>query len=113
VAASVDRVKDDPVRGLDSGSPVQLTPKDLDEVGIFCKQRRDAHAVVSIPAGFNFFQDCLNIIGRLKPGESSSAQPLRPALSPIVRLADRDSRPSLTPPALLSSRRHVISPEAM
>jgi hypothetical protein len=33
-ARSVDRVKDDPVRGFDRGSPVQLSPKDLYEIGI-------------------------------------------------------------------------------
>jgi hypothetical protein len=39
VAASVDRVKDDPVRGLDGSSPVQLPPKDLDEVGTSCANK--------------------------------------------------------------------------
>ena len=39
VTAFVDRVKDYPVRGFDGGSPVQLSAKDVDEVGIVCKQR--------------------------------------------------------------------------
>src|SRR5262249_3456381 len=45
---------------LDSRSPVQLSPKNVDEVGILCKQGCDAHAVVTIPGGFKLLQDCLD-----------------------------------------------------
>jgi hypothetical protein len=60
LADSVDRLEGVPVRRLYGTPPVQLSPKDLDEVGILGKYRRKAHAVVTIPRGFDFLQDSLD-----------------------------------------------------
>jgi hypothetical protein len=60
MAASVDRLEDVPVRRLYGSPPVQLSPKDLDEVGILGKRRRKADAVVTIPGGFDLLQDSLD-----------------------------------------------------
>src|SRR5208283_4398956 len=60
MAASVDRLEDVPVRRLYGSPPVQLSPKDLDEVGILGKSRRKADAVVTIPGGFDLLQDSLD-----------------------------------------------------
>src|SRR6266478_358411 len=57
MAAIVDRLEDVPVRRLYGSPPVQLSPKDLDEVGILGKHRRKADAVVTIPGGFDLLQD--------------------------------------------------------
>ena len=45
---------------LDGDPPVQLSPKDLDEVGILGKRRRKADAIVTIPRGFDLLQDSLD-----------------------------------------------------
>src|SRR5439155_1974031 len=60
MAASVDRLEDVPVRRLYGSPPVQLSPKDLDEVGVLGKHRRKSDAVVTIPGGFDLLQDCLD-----------------------------------------------------
>jgi len=60
MAASVDRLEDVPVRRLYGSPPVQLSPKDLDEVGILGKRRRKADAVLTIPRGFDLLQDFLD-----------------------------------------------------
>jgi len=60
LADSVDRLEGVPVRRLYGTPPVQLSPKDLDEVGILGKYRRKAHAVVTIPRGFDLLQDSLD-----------------------------------------------------
>ena len=60
MAASVDRLEDVPVRRLYGRPPVQLSPKDLDEVGILGKQSCKADAVVTIPGGFDLLQDSLD-----------------------------------------------------
>jgi hypothetical protein len=57
MAASVDRLEDVPVRRLYGSPPVQLSPKDLDEVGILGKHSGKADAVVTIPRGFDLLQD--------------------------------------------------------
>jgi hypothetical protein len=49
-----------PVRRLYGNLPVQLSPKDLDEVGILGKRRREADAVITIPGGFDLLQDSLD-----------------------------------------------------
>jgi hypothetical protein len=49
-----------PVRCLYGSPPVQLSPKDLDEISIFGKRHRKAHAVVTIPGGFELLQDALD-----------------------------------------------------
>src|SRR5438445_4793048 len=60
MAASVDRLEDVPVRRLYGSPPVQLSPKDLDAVGILGKRRCKADAVVTIPGGFDLLQDSLD-----------------------------------------------------
>ena len=60
MAASVDRLEDVPVRRLYGAPPVQLSPKDLDEVGILGKRGRKANAVVTILGGFDLLQDSLD-----------------------------------------------------
>ncbi len=60
MAASVDRLEDVPVRRLYGSPPVQLSPKDVDEVRILGKHRRKADAVVTIPGCFDLLQDSLD-----------------------------------------------------
>ena len=54
------RLENVPVRRLYGSPPVQLSRKDLDEVGILGKRRRKADAVVTIPGGFDLLQDSLD-----------------------------------------------------
>ena len=60
MAVSVDRLEDVPVRRLYGSPPVQLSPKDLYEIGILGKGGRKADAVVTIPGGFDLLQDSLD-----------------------------------------------------
>src|ERR1039458_5936670 len=60
MAAFVDRLEDVPMRPLAGGRPVQLSPKDLDEVGILGKHCGKADAVVTIPRGFDLLQDSMD-----------------------------------------------------
>jgi hypothetical protein len=60
MAPSVDRLEDVPVRRLYGRPTVQLSPKDLDEVGILGKHSCKADAVVTIPGGFDLLQDSVD-----------------------------------------------------
>src|SRR5262249_43230313 len=60
MAASVDRLEDVPVRRLYSSPPVQMSPKDVDKIGILGKRSRKTDTVVAIPSGFKTVQDSLD-----------------------------------------------------
>jgi hypothetical protein len=60
MASSIDRLEDVPVGRLCGRPPVQLAPKDLDEVGILGKHCCKADTVVTIPGGFDLLQDLLD-----------------------------------------------------
>ena len=87
MAASVDRLEDVSVRRLYGSPPVQLSPKDLDEVGILGKRLRKADAVVTIPRGFNLLQESSQRRTTQMPIRGRFAdQPSRNSISPVLRL---------------------------